>query len=125
MCERTENPNHPHYQNYGGRGIRVCKRWRESFAAFLEDMGERPPGTTLDRYPNRDGDYEPGNCRWATPKKQQNNIRTNRIITHEGRTMTLTQWALERGLTQHLLSQRLARGWTIERALETPNARVQ
>lgn len=75
MINRCENPNHDAYPRYGGMGIRVCKRWRVSFANFLADMGPRPTGKSLDRYPNKFGDYKPGNCRWATPSEQQTNRR--------------------------------------------------
>jgi hypothetical protein len=72
MIARCENPNYHHFHRYGGRGIRVHASWRDSFVAFRADMGERPAGTTLDRIDN-DGNYEPGNCRWATSVQQRHN----------------------------------------------------
>lgn len=77
MRRRVLDQKSINYADYGGRGIAICSRWQE-FAAFLEDMGECPSGKSLDRYPNNDGNYEPGNCRWATPKEQSNNRRKRR-----------------------------------------------
>lgn len=74
MKQRCYNPNHHKFANYGGRGITVCERWKDSFQNFLHDMGERPVGTTLDRREN-DGNYEPSNCRWLDHKGQANNRR--------------------------------------------------
>jgi hypothetical protein len=76
MIERCENENGTAYRNYGGRGIKVCERWRNSYETFLADMGRKPTRQhSIDRYPNNDGDYEPRNCRWATPSEQLFNTR--------------------------------------------------
>jgi hypothetical protein len=75
MKQRCFNPNHKSYLYYGGRGITVCDRWKNSFAAFLEDMGRRPEGLSIDRFPDNNVNYEPGNCRWATASQQNANKR--------------------------------------------------
>lgn len=120
MKSRCLNPNDSSYANYGGRGIRVCVRWMD-FQAFLADMGEPPPGMTLDRERN-DGNYEPGNCRWATKLQQQNNMRSNRLVEFEGRTHTIAEWSRKIGLPTHVIRKRLNRGWSIQTALCTPKS---
>ena len=107
MMGRCYDPDWAYYKYYGGRGIQVCERWRLSYNAFREDVGERPEGMTLDRYPDNNGNYEPGNVRWATPKQQANRRRNSVLITAFGRTQTLAQWAEEKSMTWGMLSCRL------------------
>lgn len=117
MIYRCTNPNAHGYENYGGRGIRVCDRWARSFEAFLEDMGPRPsPKHTIDRIDNY-GHYEPGNVRWATKKEQSRNTRRNHVLEHFGRSMTIAEWAEETGLSFTTITSRLDRGWDVDRAL--------
>ena len=116
MKQRCLNRSNNHYRYYGGRGIQICERWKNSFESFLADMGQRPIGLTLDRI-NNDGNYEPGNCRWTDTFTQARNTRKNRIITMNGHTKTLSQWAEETGLNGGLISRRLKRGWPVELAL--------
>jgi len=118
MIERCTRPAHHAWSNYGGRGIEVCERWR-SFEAFLADMGERPVGKTLDRYPNRDGNYEPGNCRWATWAEQRSNSRQNHMLTFRGEECTLTEWSRRVDIGKSTIRQRLLKGWSVEAALTT------
>lgn len=117
---RCLNPRDQHYANYGGRGITICVRWRDSFDAFLADVGRRPsPQHSIDRYPDQNGNYEPGNVRWATTMEQAYNRRTNILLTFDGRTQCLAAWAREFGILPSTLGQRLKR-WDLERALTTP-----
>lgn len=115
MHDRCKRPSVRNYPNYGGRGIKVCERWSD-FAAFRDDMGPRPPGGTLERN-DTDGDYEPGNCRWATNTEQQSNRRDNVRITLLGRTQTATQWCKELGYSNHRLYYYRSRGHKAEDVL--------
>jgi len=117
--DRCENPRCKAYPRYGGRGIRVCERWK-SFEAFFADMGKRPSGRSLDRVDN-DGPYSPENCRWATPTQQARNQRTNRRVTFLGVTLTVPEWAEITGLNYHTLFNRLnTLRWTVKDALTVP-----
>lgn len=121
MIERCENRNNKHFGLYGGRGIKVCARWRESFAAFLSDMGKRPSTShSLDRFPNTNGNYEPSNVRWATSKQQGRNKRNNRLLEFNGETLCASEWAERYGLDPSALGARLRLGWSIEAAITTP-----
>ena len=123
MIQRCTNPVRTGYHLYGGRGIKVCQRWRNSFAAFLEDVGPRPSmGHTLDRI-DSDGNYEPGNCRWVTADVQANNTRSNRPITFNGETLNVKQWARKIGMPPETLYARLNRGLSPERVLSKKRER--
>lgn len=98
MLHRCYNPSNANYRYYGGRGIRVCERWRKSRRAFVSDMGPRPEGMTLDRIDN-DGDYEPGNCRWATRTEQQNNTRLTHFVEINGTRLSVSEWARKIGIS--------------------------
>lgn len=116
-CNRKTDPS---FARYGGRGIRVCKRWSSSYEAFVEDMGHRPSMRhTIDRK-DVNGHYEPGNCRWATKRQQSLNRRNNLRLTYGGETLTLSEWATRTGLRRTTISQRLRYGYTLHEALTSP-----
>jgi hypothetical protein len=114
MRTRCSNPNRHGFHNYGGRGIKICERW-DSFANFVTDMGLRPFGKTLDRI-NNDGNYEPTNCRWATPSVQLDNTRRVKILEHKGERMSMHAWARKLGIAHSTLRQRVQK-WPLARAL--------
>lgn len=116
MKERCLNPKHKAYKAYGGRGITVCKRWLV-FENFLEDMGERPEGKTLDRKDNDKG-YTKSNCRWATKEEQYDN--QSHAIEHNGEKHSIKGWADKFGIPYARLQARLQRGWEFERAISVP-----
>lgn len=119
MMDRCYNPKHPAYAQYGGRGIVVCDEWKASFKAFAEHMGERPNGLTLDRI-NTNGNYEPGNCRWATMAEQNRNRSNASSVTINGQTHSVTEWAEILGIQRQVIFGRLRAGWDAERSLTTP-----
>ncbi len=120
MLGRCRNPNSPDYPDYGARGITVCARW-ESFENFYADMGPRPSKKhSLDRRDNN-GNYEPSNCRWASPRQQAGNKRSNVWIEYGGKRMIIEDWAAETGLPRTTLEQRVKRGWSDELTVTAPH----
>lgn len=114
---RTTSMKDQNSKYYIGRGIKMCDRWTNSFENFLEDMGKAPsPQHTIDRI-NNNGDYEPGNCRWATHKEQMQNTRFTKWIEFNGERHTQEEWGRITGLGGLTILKRLKRGWTIEEAL--------
>jgi hypothetical protein len=117
---RCLNQNDPNYPRYGSRGITVCDEWRQSFESFRDYVSRLPnfdnEDYSLDRI-NNDGNYEPGNVRWATDKEQCRNMRVNHLVTYNGKTQCVADWADEIGLKSEMIFNRLKLGWTIERAL--------
>lgn len=121
MLNRTKGRTEHSKKYYAG--VFVCKRW-QSFDNFLADMGERPSVKhTLDRIEANRG-YQPGNCRWATHTEQMNNVRTNRLLSFNNKTLTQEQWGREIGLSGTIINKRLKRGWSIEKALTTPRVKT-
>lgn len=119
MRGRCNNKNDTHYAQYGGRGIVVCDRWNE-FTNFLADMGHRPLGkTSLDRI-DVDKGYGPGNCEWSDSHQQARHRTDNVLITHDGRTQCLSDWAAEVGLERKVIQRRLKKGWSTDRAFSEP-----
>lgn len=120
MISRCERPKNRGFKYYGGRGIRVDPRWRNSFDAFYESMGPRPSSEhSIDRIDNN-GNYEPGNCRWATRKQQARNKRTNHMVEVDGRVGTVTDMAIEAGKNPPSVFSRIGRGWDPASAIKDP-----
>lgn len=118
MIRRCYNPSFKHYKNYGGRGITVCDRWKNSYEAFWADMGPRPsPKHSLDRIDNN-GNYEPQNCRWVTHEVQCRNTRRNRWLEYNGERRTLADWADHLKIKPQTLHNRLANNWTLDRLIK-------
>jgi hypothetical protein len=115
MKQRCNQPNHKHFENYGGRGVKVCDRWN-TYANFLADMGARPDGCSLDRIDNDKG-YEPSNCKWATRTEQNRNNSQNRNITFKGQTKCLAEWCLDLKLNYARVYARLFKlHWSVDDA---------
>lgn len=115
MIDRCENPNAQQFHAYGGRGIKVCTEWRTSFVKFAADMGERPKGHTIERI-DVNGDYNAGNCRWATQMEQAQNRRN----TPKANGMSPRQVAEATGLSLDAVRHRFARGWDADRIMSQP-----
>lgn len=119
MLRRCSNPSHISWPNYGGRGITVCERWKD-FRNFIADIGAKPSRRhSLDRI-NNNGNYEPGNCRWATVIQQHNNTRTNKRFECNGETRTVAEWSQETGVKYSTIRERLKRGWPVFLAISHP-----
>ena len=135
MISRCHNRRDRDWRLYGGRGVRVCARWRTSLAAFSEDMGPRPEGTTVDRKDTNGGYWcgradcadcadcgpakRPCNCRWATQTEQHRNRRNNHLLTHAGQTLCIAAWSERTGLHTRTIRKRVLLGWSDERTLTT------
>lgn len=122
MWNRCTNPIYHEYHLYGGRGIKPCKRWK-SLAAFVEDMGQPPPGLWLDRKNNEKG-YSKSNCRWATPTEQNRNRRDSLYFLWKGKKRHLKDLCAEHKIDYHAVYYRLGIGWSIKKALETPSLKA-
>ncbi len=122
LIQRCTNKNNKRYKEWGGRGIKVCERWLNSFENFYEDMGAKPSKYhSVDRFPNNNGIYEKLNCRWATPKEQAMNRSSNLIVEYKGQKEPLKKLTELYGLSYSVVSQRINKlGWSVEKSFETP-----
>ena len=119
--QRCLNKNHKQYKDYGERGIIICDRWLNSFQNFIEDMKSKPSKLhQIDRIDNN-GNYEPGNCRWATPLEQARNRRTNKLVTYKGETHILKDWAEILDVPYKMLWKRYKLGWSVENMFTLPS----
>lgn len=121
LKRRCENPEHNHYDRYGGRGIDICEDWKNSYKKFETwalSHGYKE-NLTLDRIDNS-GNYNPENCKWSTWQEQANNRCTSHLLTHDGETKSIAQWARDTGMTDARLRQRIGAGWEIDKALTEP-----
>lgn len=122
MLSRCQNSKNKFYHRYGGRGITVCDEWLQ-FSNFFKHMGYRPAGTSLDRI-NNNGNYEPGNCRWASQTVQQNNRASTRIVNAFGINQSIAMWSRLMGINKDTIYHRIKTGWPIETAIATrPNTK--
>jgi hypothetical protein len=118
---RCLNPNNKKYHLYGGRGIQICDAWKSDYAKFLEDVGRKPtPKHSIDRYPNKDGHYEPDNVRWATPVQQARNMSRNRMITIGEETKCLAEWLERYELRNTSFKKRVRNGMSLVDAITKP-----
>lgn len=120
MIRRCHDQSCESYQDYGARGILVCDRWRESPTHFIADMGPRPSVNHCIERIDNDGNYEPSNCTWATRSMQARNTRRTNLVTIDGRTQCLSDWAREFGVPRYRVTCRISRGWPAEEALRLP-----
>jgi hypothetical protein len=121
LIQRCYNKKNKAFKRYGGRRIKVCPSWKNSFSAFFADMGHKPsPEHSIDRIDN-DGDYCPENCRWATSTEQNNNTSRTKLLKHDatGEILSQTQWSFKLGGSKNLVANRLRKGWDIQKSIST------
>lgn len=125
LRSRCRNEKDAQFHNYGGRGVKVCDEWYDSFESFYRDMGAKPSKKhSIDRYPDMNGNYEPSNCRWATQKQQMNNYRNNVIVEFRGDKKTIMEWSEYTGIDYGCLYWRIVTDkWPLEKALTKPSQR--
>lgn len=122
MVRRCTDTSHSSYKDYGLKGVTVCARWRDSFLDFIHDMGDRPAGFTIERNDST-GNYDPGNCRWATYKEQAANRSNVRLVNINGKALTIPDACAQFGTIPSTAHARLRRGWELFDAVSTPARR--